>query len=291
MKLILVHGINQQGKDPDELKATWLGHLARGLGRQLGDVEVVMPFYGGRLFDLTSGAGEGHVVAQGEGATEDGEAEFLALGLDEVAQGLGVSRQQIMAEQRLIDTEGQSEVVAQGFPMHRKINAVVRVIERLSPFHGRLILPLLKQAHTYLRKPGAAEEVDAIVAPHLGERAIVVGHSLGTIVTFKLLRRRALEGNPVKVPLYVTLGSPLPIMAVQNALGPRYEVPGGVSRWLNAIDPDDFITLGSGLTRSSFADGIDNFLDIDNIAGDAHAIEGYLSDARVARAIGEALAG
>jgi hypothetical protein len=79
----------------------------------------------------------------------------------------------------------------------------------------------------------------------------------------------------------VTLGSPLSLMAVQAALGPSFNVPRGVSHWLNAVDPNDFIALGQGL-KASFAENIEDISDIANVPGNPHSIEGYLRDPRVA---------
>ncbi len=48
MRLVFVHGINQQGKDPEILKSTWIGDLEAGIGRPgaLAGVDISMPFYG-----------------------------------------------------------------------------------------------------------------------------------------------------------------------------------------------------------------------------------------------------
>jgi pimeloyl-ACP methyl ester carboxylesterase len=56
--------------------------------------------------------------------------------------------------------------------------------------------------------------VDAKVRPALeAGPCIVVAHSLGTVVAFKLLRAHTQD-----VPLFVTLGSPLGLTSVQSAL-------------------------------------------------------------------------
>jgi len=58
MRLIFVHGIAQQGKDPDQLKQLWYEVLQDNLqlaGTALpADVEIGFPFYGDVLFDLTA---------------------------------------------------------------------------------------------------------------------------------------------------------------------------------------------------------------------------------------------
>lgn len=284
MRLVLVHGINQEGKIEGNLKGEWLRYLEAGLMRPFaGQVDAFLPFYGDRLAALTNAAEGG--VAQGFTSSSTEEASFVADALGEQVQAAGATREVILREERSVP----QSVVEQGFPMDRRINAIVRVLERLSPLHGQLVMRLLRQAYAYLKRPAAGSGVDAIVRPVLDAGpAVVVSHSLGTVVTFKLLRQLALEGRPLEVPLYVTLGSPLPLLAVRAALGPAFNVPNGVRRWLNAVDPNDFIALGQGLESLSFAGPIDNLTDIRNIPENPHAIEGYLKDERVASAVAQA---
>lgn len=289
MRIVFVHGIHQQGKSAASLKDEWLPHLLRGAGDdRLGKIEIAVPFYGDRLRDMTANA-DSIAVAQGpDGQPDADEAAFLASALAETATAAGIGTRAIEAEQRAMMRE-TGDVGDQSFVMNRRFNAIVRLIEKVSPLHGTLVMRLLKQANAYLKTPGVGDAIDAIVEPVLRQGpAVIVAHSLGTVVTFKLLRRIALAGTPIDVPLLVTLGSPLPLMAVQAALGPAFNRPAGVARWLNAVDPDDFIALGRGLDENSFAGGIENIVDIDNDPDDAHAISGYIGDRRVAAAIAQA---
>jgi hypothetical protein len=286
MRLVLVHGINQEGKSEDLIRTEWLDALEAGFGQSGATrrLDVRAPFYGDTL-GQASGPRFTGVVAQGASADAD-ETAFLAAGLSEQAQAAGAGARAIAAQELALAEEAGAAVAAQGFPMDRRLNAILRVIEQLSPLHGEVCMSLLKQAYTYLKRPGVDNVVDAIVRPVLDAGpAVVVGHSLGTVVTFKLLRQLALEGRPIRVPLYVTLGSPLPLMAVQAALGPAFVIPSGVDRWLNAVDPDDLIALGRGLAATNFTAGIENLLDIRNVPGDPHSIKGYIGDKRVGQAI------
>ncbi|MCE9683687.1 hypothetical protein [Halomonas alkalisoli] len=294
MRLVLVHGINQQGKELAMLRRTWLQDLEKGLDAPgaLRDVVVDMPFYGDILFNL-AGTKPSGAIAQGSNAEEDRDlAEFLAEGLAEQATEEGISSQEIAEEQQRLAADS-AVAVDMGFPMSRRINAIVSVLERISPFRGDLALRLLDQAHAYLKKPHVGPAVDAEVKKTLSPGPVVlVTHSLGTVVSFKLLRTLAAEGTPVDVPLYVTLGSPLTLSTVQRALGPSFAPPPGVVRWVNARDPDDFISLNRGLVPPTFPTSIENLTDVRNVqagAEDAHAIPGYLAHPPVARAIAEAL--
>jgi hypothetical protein len=286
MRLVLVHGINQEGKSEDLIKTEWLEALEAGLGQSgvTRGLDVRAPFYGNTLAQASGPRFTG-VVVQGQSADTD-ETAFLAAALSEQAQAAGAGSRAIALEERALAEEAGTSVAAQGFPMDRRLNAILRAIERLSPLHGEVCMSLLKQAYAYLKRPGANNVVDAIVRPVLDAGpAVVVAHSLGTVVTFKLLRQLALEGRPLRIPLYVTLGSPLPLMAVQAALGPAFLIPPGVDRWVNAVDPDDLIALGRGLDATNFTAGIQNLLDIRNVPGDPHSIKGYIGDKRVNQAI------
>ena len=231
-------------------------------------------------------------IAQGTSADDDRSlAEFLAEGLSEQAAALGISNAEITTEQeRVSAATGVGIAVDQGFPMSRRINALVSLIERLSPCRGDLAVRLLDQAYAYLRKPQASLAVDTLVRPALDAGPMVlVTHSLGTVVSFKLLRRLATSGTPVQVPLYVTLGSPLTLATVQRALGPSFATPTGIRRWINARDPDDLISLNRGLGAPLFSTSIENIADFENPGADAHAIPGYLAHPPVANAIAAAL--
>lgn len=291
MELVFVHGINQQGKSEDSLRAEWSEHLREALkaAGQPKQFDAIAPFYGELLYDRSRGVETNRVTPQGSGednAVDEEEAQFLAEGLEEIAlHDDRIPEGAIAAEIE----NSTTELEEQGWlPMHRKINAIVRFFEGISPFQGDIALRVLKQAYTYLRVPGVDDEVEALVSPHFkGGPRIIVSHSLGTIVSFRILRRMALAGQPAQVALFVTLGSPLSLRTVRKALGPKYVIPEGVGRWINAYDPDDFVTLGQGLNRSTFADGIENIDNVQNVKGDAHAIEGYLKNPDIASTIGK----
>jgi hypothetical protein len=167
MRLVLVHGINQQGKSKTALKKEWLDYIDAGLGKPgaMAGLDTAMPFYGDSLAKLTRGS-RSTAVAQGAKAIPDGnEGTFLAAALSEQATAAGITGRVIAAEERAQIGQGASVAVEQGFPMDRRINAIVRLLERVSPLHGDLVMRLLKQAFVYLKQPGADGVIDAIVRP------------------------------------------------------------------------------------------------------------------------------
>lgn len=290
MRLIFLHGINQDGRDPVQIQGEWLEDLERGLAQAgaLSAIGITMPFYGDALVEAAKLDPKG-IVAQGASENEDRDlALFLTNGLEEQAQAAGITLRQIVEEQEAAEPSGA--VVPQGFPMSRRINAIVSLLERISPFHGDVMLKLLGQAHAYLKKPWVREAVDAIVDPALDPSpAVLVTHSLGTVIAFRLLRKRAHVGTPMTVPLLVTVGSPLTLATVQRAIGPAFTNPANVKRWMNLRDPADLITLNRPLEPPLFKGPIENFKEFTNPGADPHAIPGYLSYRPIAKAIAAAL--
>jgi hypothetical protein len=130
--------------------------------------------------------------------------------------------------------------------------------------------------------------VRAAVTPGVG--TVVVGHSLGSVVSYDLLRR---DGPALgwRVPLYVTVGSPLGVGAIRRLLTPVAH-PSCAGRWLNAADHRDIVALHPlDPTHFSVDPAVENTQHVVNTTPNRHGISGYLSDPVVARRIHGALTG
>ena len=290
MRMILVHGINQQGKNSQKILDEWLSSLHATyttLGYDpLGKLSrIEAAFYGDTLEQLSSVKVKSEAIALGaEEAPEDFD-EFAVDALREMALRMGVTGAQIEAEV-------SETVVAQGAGPHKKLlKAIARVIETVSPFHGTLALRVLGQAHAYIRNQHVHDEVNKLVRPLFedDEPAIVVSHSLGTIVAYSMLREFAKNGRPRQSPMLVTLGSPLGIDSVRRGFPKPRVKPDNELRWINGADPEDFVALRPELTNDNFGPGIENYPDIENGDENPHSIAGYLSDPRIAKAIAESI--
>ena len=113
-----------------------------------------------------------------------------------------------------------------------------------------------------------------------GDHIVVVGHSLGSIVAYRVLGPVGAIACPVDS--LITIGSPLGISAVRDALQPIRH-PANVTNWFNAYDERDVIALNP-LDNRSFPvnPSVVNFGGIDNDSDNHHKIAGYLSDPTVA---------
>ncbi|RVL77067.1 hypothetical protein CN140_26950 [Sinorhizobium meliloti] len=175
---------------------------------------------------------------------------------------------------------------------HKKwMKAIARAVETVSPFKGTIALRTLGQAHAYIRNQHVHNLVNGKVRPLFenDEPTIVVSHSLGTIVSYALLREFARNKRPRQIPLWLTLGSPLGIDAVRKGFtNPRVR-PANVARWVNGADPEDFVALRPALAAKDYGPDVENISDIENGWENPHNITAYLGDDRIAKAIADAI--
>jgi len=91
---------------------------------------------------------------------------------------------------------------------------------------------------------GLKEQMRQIVRDALAgvdQPVIVIGHSLGSIIAYDVLREQS--SSSLEVPLFVTVGSPLGITEVQDVVERPLEVPASVAAWRNASDSRDLVAL------------------------------------------------
>lgn len=286
MRILLIHGRSQGGKDKDLLKRTWVETLDAGLqaaGAALPqDVAFDFPYYGDKLDELTAAADlptPDEVVAKGPGQNRKFEL-FMQQALDEIYTDSDLTEAEVEAQ---MDPDGPREKGPQNW---RWVQAIARAIDKR--FTGQAswtIEKFLRDVYLYVNIPRVTKEVNAIVEELLtDEPTVVVGHSLGTVVGYKVIADNLPRLHLCK---YVTVGSPLGMRAISAKLG----VPKNLAAqgWYNAYDRRDIVALNP-LDGTHFpADpAIVNNDSVRNQTDNRHGIIGYLNDANVARIIAEA---
>lgn len=285
MSITFVHGMRQEGKNPDELRDSWTNALrqawtAAGLPRR--DLSPQMPFYGDVLNELTEAVRKKSNLSVTRGDVDSSTfSSFEHDLIRETGQAEGVTDAEVQAELG-------REVVTRGPLNWEWTQALCRVLERKVPPLGRFGLGYVRQVDSYLTRPHIRAAVDEIVRPSLAAGpSVLVAHSLGSIVAYRLLREL---GNDVAIPLFVTLGCPLGIDVVKRFVRPpSLARPVGVSRWINGTDERDYVALVGRLDRDTFAEGIVNLSDIHNGDDDPHLINDYLADTTISKEIHAAL--
>ncbi|HKI05332.1 MAG TPA: alpha/beta hydrolase [Thermoanaerobaculia bacterium] len=296
-QLVLVHGRAQEQKDSIALKAEWLEALEEGLAKSnltlpIPETDVRFPFYGDTLYEMVGGKSAdqaAEIVVRGEDSDED-ETRFTRAILEEVRQKAGIT------DAQLAEVASQ-EVVDRGPLNWEWSQSILKAIDRFVPHgSGTSIALFTKDVYQYLKNQGIRDTIDTGVSAAMtpGVETVVVAHSLGTVVAYNLLRQQGhLQGW--KVPLLVTVGSPLAVGEIRKTLrkfAPT-RCPECVSRWFNAMDERDVVALyplDSGRFPLDPANpAIENKRDVRNKTRNRHGIAGYLDDKEVAKRIHDAL--
>lgn len=247
---------------------------------------VEMAYYGTTLADWSSGR-ENISVSMGGKSTkiemdDADELKFISSVMEEFVLNQGVDEQSI----DVAIASAEDNIVPMDNFIGRRVVGLLRMVERLSPAKGAILLRAVKQGHTYLSSPKAARSVEDIVRPLLKKNpCVLITHSLGTVIAFKLLREMEREGVNINIPLLITMGSPLGLEAFKAKLGPPRRKPSGVGEWKNFFDPSDIVTLGKALNEDNFSSGITNDGTVDNETSNAHGVIGYLPHSGVGQAI------
>lgn len=290
-ELVLIHGRAQENLNADTLKLEWIAAWAEGLKlnnlvNPLAHTQIRFPYYGQTLYDLVTGISDddvADVIVRGDAEDKKREA-FMREVLDETRRVAGVSDAEIKA------------AIDQEFAMRGALNwpwvrGTLKAIDEHIPGASSASIALATHdVYDYLNDPGLRDKIEtgvrAAITPEIP--TVVVAHSLGTVVAYNLLKR---EGSALgwKIPLLVTVGSPLAVTAIKRALRP-IGFPACVEKWYNAMDVRDIVALYP-LDEKHFnvTPAIENNLRIENQTENRHGIAGYLNNREVAKRIYDAV--
>jgi hypothetical protein len=291
MRLLLIHGRAQEGKDPNTLLDVWIRSLQDGFSHAgltwNSSLNLDFPFYGDKLAELSAQASlptvEG-IAERGLGQVNDYEL-FLGQTLDQFRKQAGISDDQVA--QHCLNDDG---VQSRGLQNREWMQAIITALDDVFPsVSGAFIEGFLRDVFLYVSRPGVQRAVDKIIKEKITpEPTVIVSHSLGTVVAYNLVQQM---GNEMDIRGFVTVGSPLGIKAVNSYLG-LLSNPFAPSVWFNAYDERDVVALNplSGVFFPVRPE-IPNYADVHNFTDNRHGIEGYLSDREVASRINSQLLG
>ncbi|MES2628497.1 MAG: hypothetical protein V4616_05960 [Bacteroidota bacterium] len=276
MKLILIHGRAQEGKDEKELKKEWLEALQAGFDfhdHKLTDkVNVHFLYYGDLLNTLIHDTKikDGIIV---KGAESAAALQFMQELLLEIAEEKAISIETDIHQKGILNWEWMQKVLA--------------FADGYDSIGGFSLRQFTNDVYHYLTNGAIRRRVDEFIKGAISELGdedcVVVAHSLGTVVAYNVLN--TLSTNNVKK--FLTLGSPLAVKAIKNKLSTPLKFPSCIRNgWYNAYDEKDFVSLYP-LTPEYFQIGkeIVNNNKVDNPSDNHHNITGYLCDKEVAKEI------
>jgi hypothetical protein len=282
-KLLLVHGRGQQGSNPDALKGEWMATLGRGataLGVSVpADIDVAFPFYGDKLDEFTR-AFDLPLTSDVQPRGSQIDNEFLAF----QAEFAEAVRQRAGVTDAQVDAEYGNNPQPRGPLNWAWVQAILRAVDKHGGGMNQKTLEVFtRDVFLYTTRAGVRDEIDAIVAAKLTEQpTLVVGHSLGSVVAYSVLRS---DRRSLRVPLLVTVGSPLAVRSVRDQFRPLRS-PAPVAAWYNAFDTRDVVALYP-LDADNFPvqPAIENNGRVRNSTDNRHGIAGYLDDPDVAKRI------
>lgn len=259
--LLLLHGIGDGDRD-----GVWPEILAESLqrvaGRDLTDVRVIAPLYSHAL----KGADKAKPLPE---TTVD----FLSAD-DAVAHRRNFERRRTAMEQLLGPDEPGDGV--------RGTGAVASWVTDIN-----------KQTDNYANDPAVRAQVLRLILDELptSGRLVIVGHSLGSVITADLVRRLPPE---VQVEGVVTIGSPLAHPTALRSLvtDALAEPPANLAWWVNFWNSNDGAASGRGVSHA-LPWVLDQRLPAPGSAKvkliQAHYATSYLRHDRVAKAIARGL--
>ena len=304
-ELVLVHGRSQEQKDSVALKKEWLDTLKEGLAKSglqlpIPDDQVRFPYYGDTLGELVAGVPEEDaekIVVRGPEGLDDPDLQgFITRVLEEVVDRHAISDdQKLAAAQAVAIARGEPAIVERGPLNWGWVQGLLRVLDQHVPGASGLSVALFtRDVYLYLKNGRLRASINKGVQQALtpGVESVVVGHSLGSVVAYWILTEQG-ESNGWKVPMFITVGSPLAVTEIKQTV--RQELgllrhPACVGKWFNAMDPDDVVALYA-LDNKHFPINpqVENKTDVDNQTDNQHGIRGYLNDKDVAKQIYDAL--
>ena len=287
MKLIFIHGRAQGEFDHDDLRTTWIDTLKKGLTKSglklpIAEKDIIFPYYGKLMDELVVEFNKPvkDVIEKGSGESA-ADARFFHDFLQEIADNADITTAEI-------EQQNPDGVIEKGPLNWGWVQAILQAIDKKSEWSQASLKHFTYDVFLYLTIPAIREEIDAEVKKLFDNGpCVVVGHSLGSIVGYNILR----ENPAINACKYITIGSPLGVNAVKNYLKTPIKMPESVKNgWFNAYDDRDVVAL-KPLDNKYFdiSPSIKNRSDIKNQTSNRHGIIGYLNDKNIAKEIYDAL--
>lgn len=292
VNVLLVHGRSRPLFGPAQMREQWLVALASGfesagLAMPFRDEDVLLPWYGDVLGQLVGGASRAEAERISlRGDMPKDERAFVRDVVAQVAGAYGFSAAQLAS----VAAPGEEDKVTPqaGWAYVRNVlGAVDRYVPGMS---GATVAFVARECFGYAADGRLRGIIDDAVAGagRADEPTVVVGHSLGAVIAYHVLRSHA-AAEGWRVPLFLTLGSPLAWAPVATALArlntPRIPIP--VAEWVNVRDRRDAVAIGGDVVGAFLPEALGRGAVVEesgivNPDDGRHAIEYYLADPVVA---------
>lgn len=246
MKIICIHGMNQQEYSAASLKQHWLDILRQGINNahlndSLDALDIDMPFYGDllKVHQLSNVLELNSMLPQSwlhlhspinfnaaHQAHQPPTKPIPCLSSYQPQQQCSISKRLASYAYLLQD---------------HVFKDLIMLINRFPHLHGQFIHKFLIETYMYLANPQFIEEVHQRVLSYFDpdQQHIVVAHSLGSVIAYNLLRQQ----SQLKIHRLITLGSPLAFRVIQEKITHPIARPNAISGdWYNFYSLEDFLS-------------------------------------------------
>ncbi|MGQ9372956.1 hypothetical protein ACUM6W_03770 [Acinetobacter tandoii] len=293
MKIIFIHGMNQQNYDEETLKQHWLNLFKTGLSHaeqniELKSLDIKLPFYGDLLtkHQLNNSLDLNTMLPKSLSHLHFPFHLWHNTSIIEEHSPCITPLPCFNPEQSESLTQRLSVITA--LTKDHAFKELIMFLNHYPKIHETLMHKFLIETYLYLSNSDFMHEVHHRIMSHLhpSKHHIIVAHSLGTVIAYNLLH----QFNHFRVHRFITLGSPLAFKVIQEKLTlPISRPPQLHGDWFNFYSPDDFLTaFPLSEAPFNFEPPIINQA-ITTLVDKPHQITGYLAHPAVIKSIVDAL--
>lgn len=285
MKVIFIHGINQQNLDAYRFKKHWKNVFSLGLDKndlKLDDSQITLefPFYG----DILTEYNFKNAINLD---TMKPHWHFLDKLRHLHPQKTSTPTLPILPHYQYNTKMTLREKFFQfsQITKDRALKEMVILLNHFPDLHESLVERFIAEAYLYWYqatfKQAIHQRIKSCFEPD--KKHIVVAHSLGTVVAYNLLHELS---NDYHIERFITLASPLPFNVVQKHIEQPMSRPHGLQGdWYNFYSKDDYLTtFPMSAPLFNFEPNVHNKL-ITTFVDKPHEIIGYLQHPSVIRCI------
>lgn len=252
MKVIFIHGMNQQHHSAASIRQRWLHILQKGMRKHQQDARfsylkrhIRIPFYG----DLLSRYNVRNILEAGTLMPQ----EWPSFPFRKPAQPQLPAPVPRPGWRRPTITDFSQPGSSDTMDFRQKFNYFTALGKNVAlrdfalllnyfpTLHRTLLQRFLIETYLYLDNPDFMREVHERIARQLGGRkpCIVIAHSLGSVIAYNHL----IQHPELNVQRFITLGSPLAFQVIQSSLAQPVVRPKAIKGdWINFYSTDDYLT-------------------------------------------------
>ena len=293
MKLIFIHGAQQQSFNAESLQHHWLNILQLGLTNlnihlPIESLNFAFPYYGDLIHQHALSQLETPLDAFMPQAWQDWHLPYRQhpepqpIDQDKkLIPLLALHQQELSLTSRLY--------LFSHLAKDHVLREFVMLLNKFPKLHENMLHRYILEVYLYLANPDFMQDVHQRVMQSFeeDEEYIIVAHSLGTVIAYNLLQQLS---KTVKVQRFITLASPLAFRVVQSRLKASQEHLSALQgNWYNFYSHEDYLTTFPldhsffNVQPSIINQGISTF------AHKPHEIIGYLQHPLVVQSIIESI--